>query len=255
MPNNKKLVIGNWKMNPTSIKDGEKMFSNISKNLKNIKKTEVVIAPPYVFIEKLSKIKTSKVKLGAQNVFEENGANGTGAYTGEVSAVMLENLKVKYVIVGHSERRANGETNTEINKKIKSSLSAGMTPVLCVGENVRDESHEYLNIISNQITECLFGLSKNDITDVVVAYEPVWAIGKGAVREATGSEFLEVSIYIKKVLSDKFKNSNVKILYGGSVHPQNSLEFLTEGKADGFLVGRDSLDVKKFIEIINICEI
>lgn len=250
MLNNKKLVVGNWKMNPASFKDAEKLFSNIAKNLKNIKKTEVVIAPPYVFIEKLSKIKTGKVKLGAQNAFYEK----SGAFTGEVSFKMLENMKVKYAILGHSERRELGETNTEINKKIKSVLSAGMTPVLCVGEKDRDENHEYLNVISNQITECLFGLSKNNITDVVIAYEPVWAIGKGAVREATGSEFLEVSIYIKKVLSDKFKNSNVTMLYGGSVHPENSKEFLMEGKADGFLVGRDSLDPKKFLEIINITE-
>ena len=250
MPNNKKLVIGNWKMNPVSLKDAEKLFTSIAKNLKNIKKTEVVIAPPYVFIEKLSKIKTGKVKLGAQNVFWEK----SGAFTGEISFEMLENMKVKYVILGHSERRAMGETNTEINKKIKSVFSAGMTPVLCVGEKDRDENHEYLNVISNQITECLFGLSKNNITDVVIAYEPVWAIGKGAVREATPAEFLEVSIFIKKVLSDKFKNSNVTMLYGGSVHPENSEEFLIEGNADGFLVGRDSLDPKNFLEIIKITE-
>lgn len=250
MQNNKKLVVGNWKMNPASVKDAEKLFTSIAKNLKNIKKTEVVIAPPYVFIEKLSKIKTSKVKLGAQNAFYEK----SGAYTGEVSFEMLENMKVKYVIVGHSERRAMGETNTEINKKIKSVLSAGMTPVLCIGEKVRDETHEYLNVISNQILECLAGLSKNNISDVVIAYEPVWAIGKNALREATAEEFREVGVFIKKVLSDKFKNSNVKILYGGSVHPQNSLEFLAEGQADGFLVGRDSLDPKKFVEIINITE-
>lgn len=250
MLNNKKLVIGNWKMNPASVKDAEKLFTSIAKNLKNIKKTEVVIAPPYVFIEKLSKIKTSKVKLGAQNAFWEK----PGAFTGEVSFEMLENIKVKYVIVGHSERRALGETNTEINKKIKSVLSAGMTPVLCVGESVRDENHEYLSVIQNQILECLAGLTKNNIRDVVIAYEPVWAIGKGAVREATPAEFLEVCIFIKKVLSDKFKNSNVTMLYGGSVHPENSKEFLMEGKADGFLVGRGSLDAKKFVEIINITE-
>lgn len=250
MQNNKKLVIGNWKMNPETSKEAEKIFTNISKGLKNTKKTSVVMCPPYVFIERLSKIKSSKVSLGAQNAFYEK----SGAYTGEVAFSMLENLKVKYVILGHSEMRARGETNLEINKKIRSVLSAGMAPVLCVGEIERDANHEYLNLIQNQITECLSGLSKNNISCLIIAYEPVWAIGKGAVREATGEEFREVSIFIKKVLSDKFKNSNVRILYGGSVHPQNSLEFLTEGNADGFLVGRDSLDPKKFLEIINITE-
>ncbi len=254
MRKNQKLIVGNWKMNPTSLKEAEKIFTGVVKNLKNKITNEVVICPPYVFIEKLSKIKTIKIKLGAQDAFYQE----KGAYTGEVSFEMLDMLKVKYVIVGHSERRSPlfgiGESNQDINKKIKSLISVGITPILCVGEKERDQNHQYLNIIQSQILECLAGLSKNNLADIVIAYEPVWAIGIEAKREANPEEFREVSIFIKKVLNDKFKTASVKILYGGSVHIDNAEQFLTEGNADGFLIGRDSLDPKKFVTIINICE-
>ncbi|MCE9585392.1 triose-phosphate isomerase [Candidatus Nomurabacteria bacterium] len=252
----KKIIIGNWKMNPLTMKEAEKIFSGISKNLKN-KKTEVAICPPFLYLEKLGKI-SKKVSLGAQNICLENGV---GSYTGEVSAEMLINIKAKYVILGHSERRAgvlaplSGESNQDVNKKIKMALDSSLVPVFCFGENERDENHEYLIFIKKQIEECLEKISKENISRMIIAYEPIWAIGKNAKREATPAEFREMSIYVKKILSDKFgiKINMPRIIYGGSVHPENVQGFLAEG-ADGFLVGRDSLDVKKFLSIVSSAE-
>lgn len=174
---------------------------------------------------------------------------------------MLANLGLKYVILGHSERRnslfTGGESNADINKKVKAVLANGGTPILCIGESVRDGEHEYLNFIKTQLLESLESISKTAISSVIVAYEPVWAIGANANRSATPAEFLEMVIFIRKILSDKFGPKNIedmRIVYGGSVHPDNALLFLEEGKADGFLVGRDSLDAKKFTEIIKIAE-
>ncbi len=246
----RKIVIGNWKMNPLTLKEAEKVFSGIVKNLK-VKKTEVVICPPFLCLEKLGKI-SKKVSLGAQNAFTED----SGAYTGEVSVKMLANIGVKYVILGHSERRVMGENNEVINKKVKASLSAGLIPIVCIGEKERDENHEYLNFVREQIEQGFTGISKNLISNIIIAYEPVWAIGKNAKREASPAEFREMSIFIRKILSDKFGAKSIektRIIYGGSAHPENVTGFLVEG-ADGFLAGRDSLDPKKFLEIINITE-
>src|SRR3989344_4874649 len=172
----KKIIIGNWKMNPLITKEAGKLFESIAKSVSRIKNTEVVVCPPFIYLDKLTKIRTSKVKLGAQNAFYEE----SGAFTGEISALMLYDLGARYVILGHSERRALGETNTLINKKIKASIKAGLNPILCVGEDIRDENHEYLNFIKIQIEECLNGVSKDSISKIIIAYEPVWAIGKGS---------------------------------------------------------------------------
>ena len=247
----KKIVVGNWKMNPVSLKEAEKLFNNVSKSILGVKKTEVVICPPFLYLGEFKKLK--KISLGAQNAFWEE----KGAFTGEVSSEMLSNLGIKYVILGHSERRALlGEGNVEINKKVKAAISAGLIPILCVGEHTRDENHEYLNFIKIQIEECLNGVSKNFISKVIIAYEPVWAIGHGA-HPATVEEFREMNIFIRKILSDKFGVKTVesmRIIYGGSVDEKNAEDFINGGKADGFLVGRASLDPKKFSNIVRIAE-
>jgi triosephosphate isomerase len=250
-----RIVIGNWKMNPLSLKEAEKLLTNISKSISSTKKTEIIVCPPFVYLEKLKKI-SRKISLGAQDSFGRD----TGAYTGEVSGDMLVNMGIKYVILGHSERRnilnGIGETNETINKKLKASLGAGLTPILCIGENTRDENHEYLSFIKTQLEESLDGVSKNYISKIIIAYEPVWAIGKGALP-AKPEEFLEMNIFIKKILSDKFGSKmieGIKIVYGGSVDEKNTLDFIKNGKADGFLVGRASLNEKKFSNIVKICE-
>jgi triosephosphate isomerase len=245
----KKIVIGNWKMNPSSLKEAEVLFKNIVKSQKDFKNVDVAICTPYIYLSNLSKIKSTKISLGAQDAhFEESGA-----YTGEVSVKMLSNLKVKYCIVGHSERRAMGEDNETCKKKIVALLKNGITPILCVGEKTRDESHEYLNIVKKQIEECLRGISKNSFTKIVIAYEPIWAIGVNAVRETTPEECQEMILYIKKVVANMYDPKtahSTRVIYGGSVHPHNAKDFVSEGRADGLLPGKDSLDVKKFVTII-----
>lgn len=248
----KKIIIGNWKMNPRSIKDAEKLFSNIAKSLSGIKKTEVVICPPFIYLEKLKKL-SKKINLGAQDAFYGD----VGAFTGEVSGEMLYNIGVKYVILGHSERRAMGESNIDINKKVKASMASGLLPILCVGETERDENHGYFNVVKTQIEECLNGIPKNLISKIIVAYEPVWALSSTVNRkDATSGDLREMSIFIRKILFDKFGPEVVKvrIIYGGSVNERDAQDFLKNGSVDGLLPGRASLDARKFSEIVKICE-
>lgn len=248
----KKIIIGNWKMNPLTGKEAEKLFLGVAKEISNIKKTEIIICPPFLYLEKLQKI-SKKVFLGAQDSFPGD----TGAFTGEISAEMLYAVGVRYVILGHSERRALGENNNDINKKIKGALAADLRPMLCVGENDRDQNHGYFNLVRMQLEECLTGIPKNLISKIIIAYEPVWAISSTPNRkDATTDDSREMSIFIRKVLSDKFGKdvSRTKILYGGSVSEKDAGDFLENGGIDGLLVGRASLNAKKFSEIVKICE-
>ena len=249
---NRKIIIANWKMNPSSLKEAEKLFNDVVKNVSLVKNTEIVICPPSLYLEKLRKV-SKKVIIGAQDAFWED----TGAFTGEVSVEMLYNLGVRYVILGHSERRALGETNEDINKKIKSALAVGLRPILCVGESVRDESHDYFNLIKTQIEICLAGVSKNSTAKIIIAYEPIWAISTTPNRrDATIEDSQEMAIFIRKILFDKFnkESTRIRILYGGSVNEKTADEFLRNGGVDGLLVGRASLDAKKFGLIVKICE-
>jgi len=248
----KKLVIANWKMNPIFAKDAEKLFTNISNNLPVLKKSEVVICPPFLYLEKLNGI-SSKINLGAQDAFW----GSAGPFTGEISGEMLLNVGVKYVILGHSERRELGESNIFINKKIKGVLSLGLIPILCVGDKERDENHEYFNFVKVQIEECLNGIQKNLLTKIIIAYEPIWALSTTVGRkDATSADSHEMSIFIRKILTDKFgiKTKMPRIIYGGSVNEKNCEDFLVNGGVEGVLPGAASLDPKKFLEIINIAE-
>lgn len=248
----KKIIIGNWKMNPASLKDAEKLFGCIAKSVSGIKKTEIVICPPFLYLERLKKF-SKKMILGAQDAFYEE----SGAHTGEISAGMLYGIGARYVILGHSERRQLGETSELVNKKIKEALASGLVPVVCVGENARDLSHSYFNLVKIQLEESLDGVRKNLISKVVIAYEPVWAISSTPDRkDATPKDCEEMVIFIRKILSDKFgpDAGKVKIIYGGSVNEKDAHEFLENGGVDGLLPGRASLDAKKFTEIIKICE-
>ena len=249
----KKIIIGNWKMNPRTIKDAEKLFTDVAKSISRIKKTEVIVCPPFLYLEKLKKIRTSKINLGAQDAFWED----VGAYTGEVSPDMLYNIGVKYVILGHSERRALGENNSDVNKKIKAAFSAGLIPIVCVGESVRDLSHSYFNLVKVQLGECLNGISKTLISKIIIAYEPIWALSSTVNRkDATPADSREMAIFIRKILSDKFglEAKKVRVIYGGSANEKDGYNFLKNGGVDGLLPGRASLDAKKFTEIIKIAE-
>lgn len=249
----KKIIIGNWKMNPLTEKEAKKLFKDVAKNISRVKKTQIVICSPVIYFESLRRF-SRKISLGAQNVFW-----GTvGAFTGEISAEMLYSVGAKYVILGHSERRELGENNTNVNKKLKAVLGASLTPIVCVGEKERDENHEYFNVVKIQIKECLQGINKNLISEIIIAYEPVWALSSTANRhDADSNDSREMAIFIRKILSDiatpKIANE-VRIIYGGSVTPKDVKDFLQNGGVDGVLVGKASLDAKKFTDIIKIAE-
>lgn len=253
MPN-KKIIVGNWKMNPRTGKEAEKWFSTIAKSLGAVKKTEIAVCIPFLFIERLSKVRTSKLKLGAQDAF----GSGVGPFTGEVSAEMLEDLGVKFVILGHSERREMGEGNELVNDKLKSALAAGLVPILCIGEKERDLEHGYFEIVKNQILACTKGVSRDSISKIIFAYEPVWSISTTPNRRnATAGDAREMVIFIRKILSDLSSQEaahKTKILYGGSVDNKDAGDYLINGEVDGLLVGKGSLDPQKFLEIVKICE-
>lgn len=256
----KKIVVGNWKMNPGTLKEARVIFNEIIKKSRSLKNVDVVLCPPFPFLsigEKLKAHSTSSgrvknVYLGAQNVFEEV----SGPYTGEISPKMLSSLGVKYVILGHSERRALGDTNKTINKKVLAALKANLLPILCVGESSRDSDGFYLAFIKHQIIECLDSVPKNQIKNIIISYEPIWAISSNALHEATKEEFIEIQIFIKKVIADLYDIKTAtatKIIYGGSVSPTNAKDFI-DAKADGLLVGQNSLIAQKFTEIIKIAK-
>ncbi len=245
---NKILVVANWKANPESLKLAKGIFSGIKKSATKFRGVETVVCPPVIYLESL---KNNSLTLGAQDFFWERG----GAFTGFVGYESLLETKIKYAIIGHSERRALGEDNKTISRKLTAALASHITPILCIGEIVRDANLKYLDFIKEQLIEAFYKIPKTKVKDVVIAYEPVWAIGKNAVRDARPREVEEISILTKRIVGDLYKTKSVppiKILYGGSVTPGNASELLEKGAIDGFLVGGASLDPKKFGEILEI---
>ena len=246
MKNRKKLVIANWKMNIGSVVEAKKLVSGVKKKISKIKKTEVVFCTSFVYLSSLQTIASKNIKLGAQNTFTED----QGSYTGEVSSIQLKQFGLSYCIVGHSERRKMGETDDMINKKTISLLKSKISPVLCIGEVVHDEDGNYLDFIKKQLKSALSGIDGKKISNVVIAYEPVWAVGGKVAMESRGIH--EMSLYIKKCLRELFGNDadSVLVLYGGTVNPENAKDIMENGFVDGLLVGRDSLSIDSFSNII-----
>ncbi len=251
----KKLVVANWKMNPQTIEEANNIFSGIKRTAQKITGVETVICPPFLYISAF-KLKDSLVKLGAQDAFWVNPLAGKGPYTGEISPDMLKMAGVKYVIIGHSERRENfGETNEMVNKKVKAALESGLKVILCVGEKERDHEHAYLRFIKTELEEGLRGIKKTNFKNLVIAYEPIWAIGKKGAEADSPESVLQMSIYIRRVLQPivgKELTHDLPIIYGGSAEPVNAEAFLKEGKVQGFLVGHASLKPEQFNEILKI---
>ena len=243
-----KLIVGNWKMNKT-VKDAINLVTSLKKKLKDAKDAEIVVCPPFTVLCEVNDIvKNSNIGLGAQNVFYED----KGAYTGEISAEMLKDVGCSFVIIGHSERRQHFSENDEItNKKLKKSLEHGLKVIVCVGENMGErEKGEYRSVVEKQARKCLKGVKKEDMTNVVIAYEPVWAIGTG--KTATPKEAQEMHSFIRSLLAMVFNEEtakNVKIIYGGSVKPANIKELMMQKDIDGVLVGGASLDAEQFVKI------
>ena len=250
----KKIIVANWKMNPASLKEAKSLFSSAKKTANRLSNVETVICPPFIYLSELGH-SMSKLKLGAQDV---SRFDFEGAHTGEVSAKMLKNSGIKYVIVGHSERRKLGETNEIINKKLGISLSLGLKAIFCVGEEVKDEEGNFREFIEQQINEGLKGLSQNLMKSLIIAYEPVWAISGNAKSKADDSESaFRMAVLIRKILMDIAGNElarKIPVLYGGSVGSGNAKQFLKDGQMDGLLVGNKSLDKEEFKKILIIAE-
>lgn len=206
-------------------------------------KVHTVVCPPMPALGLAATLlpKKKTLTLGAQDV----SGDGAGAFTGTSSAELVRSLKATHVIVGHSERRALGESDTEVNKKIRAALAVGLTPIVCVGELVRDAGHTYLQTLKDQIIATFAGLRESEIALCMVAYEPVWAIGKNASRSATPEEAIEMALYISKILHEHCGVTNHKeipVLYGGSVNAGNAEEFIMNDHIAGLLVGRAGID-------------
>lgn len=255
MRKTKKLVVGNWKMNPQSIEEAKKIAVSVKRIMRSIKNTTVVLCPPFVYLSSISSLVSGSFSLGAQNANYE----ALGAFTGEVSFSELSQFKVDYVIIGHSERRnpptGGGESDELINKKVRAVVGGGMTAIICVGESVRDNNGDFYGFLKQQITSALKDVSKKSLDSVVIAYEPIWAVG--AKEAVAPGELHEMSIFIKKVLKDLFGvfSDTVRVIYGGDADRVNADVLVREGNVAGLLVGRESLRAKDFIEIIKLVDV
>jgi triosephosphate isomerase len=243
------IIAGNWKMYKT-LRESAELAGGIKRELYDWERSDIVLCPAFTSLSVVSDaIEGSNIHLGAQDVFWEH----EGAYTGEISPEMLVDAGCRYVIIGHSERRQFfRETNEMINKKIKASLAGGLVPIMCVGENLGErEKGTTLEVVKSHVEDGLRGVSADDVIKIVIAYEPVWAIGTG--KTATSAQAQEVHKYIREILSGIYTDKvsqMVRIQYGGSVKPGNIAELVKEEDIDGALVGGASLSCDSFVQIV-----
>ncbi len=248
------VIVGNWKMHKTST-EAEELAKALVNHLTDLTDDrEVVLCPPFTGLKVVFEvIKSSPIKLGAQNLHWEK----SGAFTGEISALMLKDVGCSYVIIGHSERRTYFcETNSTVNKKIFAALDQGLIPIVCVGETLEErEKNQTFEIIERQIREGLVGLTHSQALRLIIAYEPVWAIGTG--KTATPEQANEVHTFIRYLLAKNFNEtvaSEIRIQYGGSVRPDNIKSLMSQKDIDGVLVGGASLDADSFTKIVKFKE-
>lgn len=246
MKKQKVLVVGNWKMSPVTLAEAKTLFTKVKRAAVGSRNLDLVLCPPFVFLGALSGV---GVKLGAQDVFWQNGER----FTGEISPEMLKSLGVSCCLVGHSERRAIGETDEDVSKKVNAALREGLRAIVCIGERERDSNGSYFEFIKNQLKKSLAGVPLRFLSDLVIAYEPVWAIGKSFRDSMTAADIREMVIFIKKVLSDIYDRkmvASIPIIYGGSVELENTAAVLKDGGVSGVLVGHKSLEAEDFIAML-----
>lgn len=242
------IIAGNWKMNNT-IKEGLKLVDEIKNSTLN-ENVEVVLCVPFVSLYEIKQaLDKTQIKLGAQNMHWEE----KGAYTGEISPLMLKEIGVDYCIIGHSERRQYfNETDLTVNKKVKAALMYGIKPIVCVGETLEQrENNVEKEIVKSQVLEAFKDIERKYIENIVIAYEPIWAIGTG--KTASSEDANNMIAYIREVIGQKYgdEKEKVRILYGGSVKANNIKELMDKSEIDGALVGGASLNAKEFVDIIN----
>ena len=250
MQKQRKLIIaGNWKMNKT-VAESLDLVQGLKRELAQVKEVDVVVCPPFTALEAVSKaILDSNIRMGAQNMSEQTG----GAYTGEIAAAMLKEFSVRYVILGHSERRQyQKEPDSLVARKALAAHAASIKPIVCVGETLQErESGRTEKVIGGQLEGSLAGLSKDQMEETIIAYEPVWAIGTGL--NATPQQAQDVHFFVRKTLAGLFDETvakHVRIQYGGSVKASNARELMSQEDVDGALVGGASLEVRSFSDII-----
>ena len=247
----KKIVAANWKMNMTQA-ESARFVESLLLDLGDISDVEVVIIPPFTAIAKVTESlsKAQNIKVGAQNMHWEK----SGAFTGEISAALLRDLFVRYVVLGHSERRTLfGETDEIVNKKVRAAHEATLRPIVCVGETLEQrEKGKVEKVLSAQLRGSLAGLEAKELLETIIAYEPVWAIGTGKV--ATAEQAQEAHAFIRQTLGDMSDDATaekIRIQYGGSVKPDNARRLMSQPDIDGALVGGASLDPRIFAQIVN----
>ena len=245
----KLIVAGNWKMNKT-VAEALVLVGDLKNELANIKEVDIVVCPPFTALCKVAKaLRDSNIRLGAQDMSEHNA----GAYTGEIAAEMLKELSVRYVILGHSERRQyHKESDELISKKARAAHAAALKPIVCVGETIAErEAGQMEKVLETQVRGSLTGFSKQQVLETIIAYEPVWAIGTG--KTATTAQAQEAHAFIRGLLVKLFDEATarrVRIQYGGSVKPSNARELMSQPDVDGALVGGASLEARSFADII-----
>jgi triosephosphate isomerase len=250
MNKERKLIIaGNWKMNKT-VAEALDLVRGLKIELANVKEVDMVVCPPFTALESVSKaVLDSNIRLGAQNMSEHN----VGAYTGEIAAVMLKEFSVRYVILGHSERRQyQKEPDALIARKAAAVHAAALKPIVCIGETLAErEAGQMQKVLETQVRGSLAGLTKDQMEETVVAYEPVWAIGTG--KTATTAQAQEAHAFVRSLLVTMFDETvarRVRIQYGGSVKPSNARELMSQPDVDGALVGGAALEARSFADII-----
>jgi triosephosphate isomerase len=245
----KPIIAGNWKMNMT-VSEAVDFAIQLTALVADVRETDIVVAPPFTALQAVSReINGSNIELAAQDVFWES----SGAYTGEISPSMVKEVGCRYVIIGHSERRQYfGETNESVRRKIAASLAMGLCPIICVGEALEErESGKTFDVVKTQIVQCLEGFSHQEMEKIIIAYEPVWAIGTG--KTATPQQAEEVHAFIREQLgkiTHHGTSEGVRIQYGGSVNPDTIADLMVQPNIDGALVGGASLKADSFSSIV-----
>lgn len=242
------IIVANWKAKVGNIVDAKKLIV-ASKKIADAKAHHVIVAASAPYLGLFSLDNKSKLQFASQDITLTDG----GAQTGEVTGAMLATVKAKYVIIGHSERRALGDTDADVLVKIKHALSSGLTPIVCVGEQERDVDAQYLSLLRAQIDSVYTGIQPKHHDSIILAYEPIWAIGKSASEGITPDDLTEMVQYIRKVLSAYLspkKLEKVSILYGGAVEPSNAKALASNTGVDGLLVGHASTDAKLFTALV-----
>ncbi|MBI5644505.1 triose-phosphate isomerase [Candidatus Kaiserbacteria bacterium] len=242
----KSLVVANWKMNPQTFREAKQLFEATRRAAESVRSVSLVVAPPALYLRELKRAyKGRKISLAAQNAH----AAGSGAYTGELSLTQVQDAGASYVLIGHAERRAAGEGNDDVRKKVAAALSTRLAPILCVGEATRSPRGEHFLYVAEQLQAGFADVLPGKANRVIVAYEPVWAIG--TQKSMTPADMHEMAIFIRKTVQGKGHNGlAIKILYGGSIDERNAHDMIERGDVNGLLVGRASTEAKKFADLL-----